>query len=122
MIRYSIFHNQTARFMRGAEAGDLLIAGWVGIMDVSSEHDLSAVEAVFREHNRDCRPDGRLAPSLSIGDVVVITTYDDQPICTRTIEGMGTDEFDLSTAEVVEGPWVTVVDAVQARLIAEGRL
>ena len=78
-MRYRIFHNQTAMFWRPYEPGDVLVPGYEGDTGESvfplalSLRDRARYEAeiVFRIHNMDDRPDGRTAPSLSVGDVVV---------------------------------------------------
>lgn len=116
MIRYQIFHNVSARFMRGAVPGDVLIRGWEGTLDVSPEG--SAFEAVFRQHNRDSRPDGRQAPSLSVGDVVVIIG-----VGSRTVDSMGWSDFDISTAGGIhDGPYCYVIEGIQMGLIERGLL
>ena len=80
-MHYQLFHNLTASFCRPYEPGDELVAGWkedfpacfkprtdVPIDDLM----LRLAEKLFMKHNRDDRPDGKTAPSLSVGDVVVI--------------------------------------------------
>lgn len=80
-MHYQLFHNQTSHFWRPYEPGDELVAGYRGEFPpcFSIREDLDSQEAllrlaevIFAKHNRDDRPDGRTAPSLSVGDVVVI--------------------------------------------------
>lgn len=80
-MHYQLYHNETARFGRPYEPGDELTKGYRGEFPpcFSIREDLDPQEAhirlaevIFQKHNRDDRPDGRTAPSLSVGDVVVI--------------------------------------------------
>lgn len=81
---YRILHNVTARFMRGFVPDDLLIRGWESTIVIEGDpvpftrvDDPEFVERmrlvcdhVFGRHNHDGRPDGQLAPSISVGDVI----------------------------------------------------
>jgi hypothetical protein len=77
-MRYTNYTNIDARFSRPYEPGDRLVKGWEEdfppcfrpVADPDVFHRLA--ETIFAKHNRDDRPDGRLCPSMSIGDVVVI--------------------------------------------------
>lgn len=69
-VDYRILHNLDARFGRPYEHGDRLADGYCGQVSVSDPAEVA--ELVFVRHNRDDRPDGKSAPSLSVGDVVVI--------------------------------------------------
>jgi hypothetical protein len=76
-IAYTNYTNLDARFGRGYEPGDRLVKGWTGEIDVTAFEHLDEIavpilEAIFARHNRDDRPDGRLCPSMSVGDVIVI--------------------------------------------------
>lgn len=63
---YRIYHNLSSCFAP-YRPGDKL---W---FDASAyEMDGDDPEFVFGRHNRDDRPDGQLAPSLSVGDLVAI--------------------------------------------------
>jgi hypothetical protein len=70
-MRYEILHNIDAMFIRGYEPGDRLIRGYTGTLTTGETPP--ATERIFAIHNRDDRPDGKDAPSLSVGDVVVLT-------------------------------------------------
>lgn len=75
-IDYTLFHNIDGGFQRGYQPGDRLATGWTDT--ITSEHTLTDPEVahlaewLFNRHNRDDRPDGRTAPSLSVGDVITI--------------------------------------------------
>ena len=88
-MHYQLFHNQSAGFMRAYEPGDHLVTGYRGEFPgeailgqcvlLKPRTDLPLIdvmtglaERIFRIHNMDDRPDGQTAPSLSVGDVVVI--------------------------------------------------
>jgi hypothetical protein len=119
MIRYKLHHNLSARFMREARQGDLVIEGYVGALDVTldPERPVLAMEAVFRHHNRDCRPDGRTAPSLSVGDVVTVTDESGEQAVTMTVDNIGWQPFDLNLANVHVGPYRDVVDGLLAEYL-----
>lgn len=67
-FEYTIFHNFHVR-------GDLFARGYSGFVEATDAR--RALQLIWALHNSDDRPDKRLAPSLSIDDVVTI--YDDQP-------------------------------------------
>lgn len=69
---YRIYHN-LSRYGRidGYSSGDTM---WIdptvyAIADLGDD----TLDAVYGRHNRDDRPDGQIAPSLSVGDVVAVT-------------------------------------------------
>jgi hypothetical protein len=69
-IGYTNYTNLDAYFGRGYRRGDRLVKGYSGEIEISDlEYDL---EAIFARHNRDDRPDGRLCPSMSVGDVIIL--------------------------------------------------
>lgn len=69
---YINWTNVDAGFVRPYRPGDRLVRGWSGEIDADPARPLIEVaEAVYSRHNFDDRPDGRLCPSMSIGDVVV---------------------------------------------------
>lgn len=71
-VEYRILHNVDARFSRGYQPGDRLVEGHRGSVAGDPLRPRVTCETVFHVHNRDDRPDGRDAPSLSVGDVVVL--------------------------------------------------
>src|SRR5262245_8464725 len=80
-IKYTNYTNIDASFCRAYEPGDRLVRGWQGELppcftpreDLPLEQlMLGIAEVLFARHNRDDRPDGRMCPSMSVGDVVVI--------------------------------------------------
>lgn len=72
-MNYSIFHNLDARCWREWTAGDRLATGLTGSTPNFDLRDIEILlEGIFAIHNAPDRPDGWTAPSLSIGDVVVV--------------------------------------------------
>jgi hypothetical protein len=72
-LTYTNYTNIDASFCRPYEPGDRLVKGWSGEVEANGGTDFDAlVELIYARHNRDDRPDGRLCPSMSVGDVVVI--------------------------------------------------
>ena len=85
---YVLWHNLDAMFSRPYQPGDTLVRGWAGTIEVDDlvgatldDNGTMALfdpmrvlragaAKVFAAHNRDERPDGFTAPSLSVGDVV----------------------------------------------------
>lgn len=76
-MKYTLFHNQDALFFRPGSLNDFYIMGYSGSVIGGAQSRLTDVlEAIFVRHNRDDRPDGRTRPSLSVGDVIVLTPPD----------------------------------------------
>ena len=88
-MRYLIYHNLN-RFagFDGFQPSDPM---WIDPTEytIAADHDVTVwdgeavrtvtsadLEAVFARHNRDDRPDGQTAPSLSVGDVIAVTNMD----------------------------------------------
>jgi hypothetical protein len=71
-LTYTNFTNIDASYCRPYEPGDRLVKGWEGEIHIVLDEPLLTLEHVFARHNRDDRPDGRLCPSMSVGDVVII--------------------------------------------------
>ena len=76
-LTYTNYTNIDASFCRPYEPGDRLVKGWSEAFPACfrARHRLAStivVEVIFAKHNRDDRPDGRLCPSMSVGDVIVI--------------------------------------------------
>jgi len=72
-LTYTNYTNIDASYCRPYEPGDRLVKGWSGEIEVGlvpSFDDI--VEIIYALHNRDDRPDGRLCPSMSVGDVVIV--------------------------------------------------
>jgi len=77
-ITYTNYTNIDASFCRTYEPGDRLVRGYTGSIEiedwdgfVSGPHNVA--ERIFARHNRDDRPDGQLCPSMSVGDVIIIS-------------------------------------------------
>lgn len=70
-MKYRLYHSLTNPF-QPYKPGDRL---WFDPTEYEitprvSGTKSSVLEAIFQRHNSDYRPDGHLAPSLSVGDVV----------------------------------------------------
>lgn len=68
-----------ARFDRHYQSGDRLTSGYEAELPRPSDSVLTLpdlCEQLFGIHNRDDRPDGKTAPSLSVGDVIVLRGLD----------------------------------------------
>jgi hypothetical protein len=74
MITYQIYHNLDSHYMRPYQPGDRLATGHQAGLPSAypGESSVALAEQIYAKHNRDNRPDGQAAPSLSVGDVVVI--------------------------------------------------
>lgn len=68
---YTILHNVAPdHFLAGYIEGDRLVEGHHAAVEAPSYED--ALDDIWVIHNRDNRPDGKLAPSLSVGDVILL--------------------------------------------------
>jgi len=78
-VKYVLYRNMTSRF-GGYTDGDKLwfdetvydVADASGDPDevIAAEPEPRALDGIFARHNRDDRPDGQRAPSLSVGDLI----------------------------------------------------
>ena len=67
-MRYMLFHNVSDDRFDGYKPG---AAVWTeGIAYTVDAIPEQALDAVFHRHNMPSRPDGLVAPSLSVGDVI----------------------------------------------------
>lgn len=73
MIRYTLFHNQDAMWSRVGKPEDTYIMGYSGRLYTDEGQIPHILEHIFARHNADDRPDGKIRPSLSVGDAVVLT-------------------------------------------------
>lgn len=109
MIGYTNYTNTGSAFMRGYERGDPLVRGYSGEIATSMfDHLLDPTDAIleriFALHNRDDRPDGRLCPSMSVGDVVILgeTAW--------TVLPSGWERVDLDLRDLItDRTWTEVV-------------
>jgi hypothetical protein len=109
-ISYKLYHRylneyeiqrNVAVLLKGWEMGQQLIEGFDGTIEIDSVEDENTVpEKIFHKHNMDDRPDGQSAPSLSVGDVVLIKGDDGQ--VAWTVEGMGWRRLDLEEMHEVQ--------------------
>lgn len=82
--------------------GDPLVRTWRG--EMSGEDSLSAAWAVVDRHNRDDRPDGRVGPSFSQGDVVVLTPVDapSESVAYASMHGLSLEPVSVPDPSIVE--------------------
>lgn len=112
-LPYKILHNVWSDFWTTyAPGGGKLADGWSGVVEVevAAGDDPVAVmkwgaEIVFGRHNRDNRPDGQLAPSLSVGDVVLMG----ETALAVALEGF--EEVMLDRSDLAEMPYLEARDA-----------
>src|SRR5215467_10138396 len=78
-MKYEIWSNVSLRPMRffsGYEPGDKMKKSWEGELDISQltggEVTNRLLDWIWHKFNQDDRPNGQIAHSLSIGDVVVL--------------------------------------------------
>ena len=122
-LPYRLLHNLDARFSRGYLPGDRLVEGHRGTVELHGTTSVDpaaqatddggpslvsvalsvACDQIFALHNRDDRPDGRDAPSLSVGDVVVLGE------AAFTVVSLGFEIVVVDPADVHPGPWREVV-------------
>ena len=117
-LLYRIYHNLTAMFQRPYEHGDVLVCGHSGDVERYDTPEQTC-DAVFAIHNRDDRPDGKTAPSLSVGDVVSLRVGVGWLSYSVAMEGW----VRCSPSEgmdVIDGPYAEV--AAKFRLAAETAL
>ena len=73
--RYTLWTNLDSRFRSQYIAGShRLVRGYIGTTPLEQAPDnneaMLLCEEIWQLHNSDHRPDGRMAPSLSVGDVI----------------------------------------------------
>ena len=64
--------------VRGYLPGDRLVATWRGTLPPMPAGEAATV--VFERHNSSGRPDRHVGPSLSVGDVIVLSGTDRRPV------------------------------------------
>lgn len=109
-LEYQLWSNIDGSFLSGGyRPGQRLVRGYRGTVtattDADGSPDLTATaEALFARHNRDDRPDGRMCPSMSVGDVVQFGE-----VC-YTVAKVGWDPVSLDPADLVtDRTWLEVV-------------
>jgi hypothetical protein len=107
MTEYRIYHNVQTPFQPYAR-GDRLwfdaTAYEVSVSDGVHDPVNRLLNTIFDRHNRDDRPDGQRAPSLSVGDIVALD-WNNENATFWTVQPVGWLE--------VESPlYVQVVNAV----------
>ncbi len=116
-ITYRNYTNASHPFLRGYRHGDVLIAGWAGTLDVENPSMISVAklaERLYIRHNGDDRPDGQSCPSMSVGDVVVISET------AVSVEGLGFTVCTIDAADIVADlTWLEWITTPQAAAIGE---
>jgi hypothetical protein len=74
LTNYRIYHGVSRDHFFGYRFGDPL---WFDRTEYEVDGDTDGtfppvLDAIFARHNRDDRPDGAFAPSLSVGDIIAI--------------------------------------------------
>ena len=65
---YTLWTNVGSGFRRIYQPGDTIVRGFCGTIEASNVDE--AADRLFARHNSDGRPDGQIAPSMSVGDVI----------------------------------------------------
>jgi hypothetical protein len=115
-MKYTILHNIDAHWSRPYRQGDRLVKGYQGTIPTtvgwsSAQH----AEPVFMIHNRDDRPDGQSAPSLSVGDVVILGEV------AVTVASFGWEDTTVDPHDLHDGPYCDVVRVVDGVLVLSER-
>lgn len=100
MIPYRILHNLDAGFFRPYEPGDRLADGFAGQVPNFDLRDIDKVlEGFFLLHNHPDRPCGPDAPSISIGDVIIIGES------AFSVASRGWKEVSVAHDDLLDTPW-----------------
>jgi hypothetical protein len=113
MSTYTILHNvevRSAKWFDGYQSGDHLVRGYSGQSGEGLAEEV--LEQIFAKHNRDDRPDGQQAPSLSVGDVVRL---DSQYWAVQAAGFDNVTEGFLDHTEIIDRPWLEVVKEMEAK-------
>jgi hypothetical protein len=104
-LTYTNYTNIDAGFMRPYEQGDRVVKGWTGSITVDDPTNVEAIaERIFAKHNRDDRPDGRLCPSMSVGDVIIFGEV------AVSVASMGWEIVHLDADDIIDDrSWVDVI-------------
>lgn len=96
-MNYTNYTNLDAHYGRPYEPGDRLVRGWTGEIPyvVTPELLMETAEALYTNHNRDSRPDGKLCPSMSIGDVIIIGEV------ALSVDHMGFKHVDVDSNDLI---------------------
>ena len=102
---YTLWTNLDSRFRGQYEAGShRLVRGYMSTtpleQDSDDRDDLLLCEEIWQLHNRDNRPDGQMAPSLSVGDVIEL------PGGSYSVCGEGFAQVEmLATDQITDRNW-----------------
>ena len=95
-VQYTNYTNVDARYVDVYEPGNRLVKGYSGTIEVDDPTNLHRIaELLFHKHNRDDRPDGRLCPSMSVGDVIVVGET------AVSVASMGWQNVHLDPADII---------------------
>ena len=103
---YRLHHNLDSHYFRAWQKGDHLADGHTGTIEfVWSDIEVTLNE-IYEIHNSDNRPDGSSAPSLSIGDVIVLGES------AFTVAELGFTSINLEAGDLMGVDWRTARDTV----------
>jgi hypothetical protein len=109
MIQYRILHNLDAGFLRSFEPGDRLADGFTGQTQNFDLRDTDRfLEGLFALHNHPDRPDGQDAPSLSIGDVIIVGES------AFSVASRGFTPVEVRSEDLLGIPWTEASDILMA--------
>lgn len=107
-MNYDILINteiEPRRYLEGYVEGDELVLTFSGqLLSGGAIAPALALEQIWVKHNRDDRPDGKVGPSLSVGDVVHLCG-DGYHACRTT----GWQEITAPDSIENEETWLTVM-------------
>ncbi len=102
MTNYTIFHNvHPDRYWDGYIPGAPMWAD----PNVYAIDNPDPLEAIFMRHNMDSRPDGHLAPSLSVGDVIALYPDTGDSITFHAVADLGFVTVDSPANIIDETSW-----------------
>ncbi len=117
MIRYYVWENENKKFLGEYSPGDQLRLAAVGAVLGEWTND-GLLDELFDRFNRDNRPNGKVASSLSVGDVITLSygDYDavSRPVRSFTCLSLGWKEVE-TTSDLL--PSASVLEQYAVRLL-----
>lgn len=106
MTTYTLWTNLDSGFRRAYAGGDRVVRGFFSHVDLDDiTDDLVMCEEIWQRHNRDNRPDGHTAPSLSVGDVIEF------PHASYSVSAMGFDTVQMTQdGRITDRSWAECLD------------
>lgn len=103
------FNEQARASFDGYKAGDPITMTAIGSVEAATE--LDACEQVFIRHNQDDRTDGRVGPSMSVGDVVILRTEDCSKGFACTANGF--ERIQILDLNIDQRFWIDIVQQAE---------